>query len=407
MNTEQNHTSPEKHELGEVLVKVENVGKIFCRDLKRSLLYGVQDGVGDIIPGIGRKYDGDGNPILRNGEFWANQGINFELRRGECLGLIGHNGAGKTTLLKMLNGLIKPDTGRIEMRGKVGAIIALGAGFNPLLTGRENVYIAASVRGLSKREIDAKYEEIVDFAELHEFMDSPVQNYSSGMQVRLGFAVASIIEPDVLIIDEVLAVGDVGFRIKSSNKIKSILHNTAVIFVSHSMASVANICNKGLVLSQGSTLYHGDISQSIQKYNEANSQLTLNKKHTVYKDSSIKVFSYSIDRESDSDKKANLTINLSSDNKFENCYARIVFFNESEISVAEYNSKSEGVLFDIKESTNTINIELPPLRLNSGLYTLDLHIHSHNSAILVRSYRNQNINVHSRVIVHAYSVICR
>src|SRR5690606_19475321 len=172
----------------DVRVRVENLGKIFCQDLKRSLWYGAKDSLKDLIPGrtSGRSPGKDGTIPLRKGEFWANQNISFELRKGECLGLIGHNGAGKTTLLKMLTGLIKPDVGRIEMRGRVGALIALGAGFNPILTGRENIYVNASVLGLTRREIDEKIDDIIDFSEIREFIDSPVQNYSSGMAVRLG-----------------------------------------------------------------------------------------------------------------------------------------------------------------------------------------------------------------------------
>ena len=168
---------------------------------------------------------------LRTKEFWAVNNVSFELKRGECLGLIGRNGAGKTTLLKMLNGLIKPDAGRIEMRGRVGALIALGAGFNPILTGRENIYVNGSVLGLTKKEIGAKLDEIVDFAEIGDFIDTPVQNYSSGMAVRLGFAVASSIRPDVLLIDEVLAVGDISFVLRCLNRVSELLPTTAVVFV--------------------------------------------------------------------------------------------------------------------------------------------------------------------------------
>jgi ABC-type glutathione transport system ATPase component len=219
----------------DVLVKVEGVSKKFCRSLKKSLWYGVCDIAGELLPGRkrqrvagselrvageaeeavagsgllvagentsavgGDRAAGDSGPAtsypplvtptadhaardedLRDGEFWAVKDVSFELRRGECLGLIGHNGAGKTTLLKMLNGLIKPDAGSITMRGRVGALIALGAGFNPILTGRENTYINGSVLGLTKKEIDAKIDEIIDFAEIREFIDMPVQSYSSG-----------------------------------------------------------------------------------------------------------------------------------------------------------------------------------------------------------------------------------
>src|SRR5262245_62105558 len=164
----------------DVLIRSENVSKKFCRDLKKSLWYGVQDMVADFLPsrpahkvGVSATVHDGSQPAqshLRTDEFWAVKDLCFSLRRGECLGLIGHNGAGKTTLLKMLNGLIKPDEGRIEIKGRVGALIALGAGFNPILTGRENVYINGSVLGLSRKEIDAEFDEIVDFAGLQEFI---------------------------------------------------------------------------------------------------------------------------------------------------------------------------------------------------------------------------------------------
>ena len=204
---------------------------------------------------------------LRKDEFWAVQDVSFELKRGECLGLIGPNGSGKSTLLKMLNGLIKPDKGKITMRGRVGALIELGAGFNPILTGRENVYINGSVLGFNEKEISDKFESILEFADIGEFIDTPVQNYSSGMKVRLGFAVAAHMEPDVLLIDEVLAVGDMGFVIKCLNKMKSIMQNAAVIFVSHGMPMVSFVCSKAMVLNSGRVgYYNNDVNSGIDYY---------------------------------------------------------------------------------------------------------------------------------------------
>ncbi len=202
----------------ETLVIVEHVAKKFCRDLKTSLWYGMKDLGSEFLA-----HKPNDDIQLRPKEFWAVKDINFELKRGECLGLIGRNGAGKSTLLKILNGLIKPDKGRIEMRGRIGALIELGSGFNPILTGRENIYNNGSVLGLNKKEIDAVLDEIIDFSEIEKFIDTPVQYYSSGMKVRLGFSVAAHMKPDVLILDEVLAVGDSGFKIKSFNKINSIM----------------------------------------------------------------------------------------------------------------------------------------------------------------------------------------
>jgi lipopolysaccharide transport system ATP-binding protein len=245
----------------EILVKVENVSKKFCRNLKKSLWYGVQDITTELT---GQKTD----RALRSGEFWAVNDLSFELKRGECLGLVGRNGAGKSTLLRMLNGLVKPDRGSIELNGQVGGLIALGAGFNPVLTGRENVYVNGSILGLSKRQIDDRFDEIVAFSELGDFIDAPVQGYSSGMNVRLGFAVAAILlKPDVLLLDEVLAVGDIGFTIKCLNTMRQLAAESAVIFVSHSMQFVSTFCNRVMVMQGGSRLIETPrIGEGIEAY---------------------------------------------------------------------------------------------------------------------------------------------
>ena len=248
----------------DVRIRADGVAKKFCRSLRKSLWYGVRDGLAD-LSGRGSAAD-----ELRAEEFWALEDVSFEVRRGECLGLIGRNGAGKTTLLKMLNGLIKPDRGRIEMRGRVGALIALGAAFNPILTGRENVYVNGSVLGLSKKEIDAKFDSIVDFAEIEEFIDSPVQSYSSGMQVRLGFAVASALQPDILLVDEVLAVGDFRFRWKCLERIKTLKENgVCIILVSHNSGDLMRTCTKGLVLAGGRMRFLGSMDEAILRYEHA------------------------------------------------------------------------------------------------------------------------------------------
>jgi len=214
----------------------------------------------------GRK-NSDASAGLRAGEFWAVKDVSFELRRGECLGLIGHNGAGKTTLLKMLNGLIKPDAGSITMRGRVGALIALGAGFNPILTGRENIYINGSVLGLTKKELDAKIDEIIDFAEIREFIDMPVQSYSSGMSVRLGFAIATALDPDVLIVDEVLAVGDFQFRWKCLDRIKKLKQaGVSILLVSHNAADLIRTCDIGVLLNKGGVQFIGEINACLREY---------------------------------------------------------------------------------------------------------------------------------------------
>ncbi len=246
----------------EVLVEVSNVSKKFARRLMTSLKYGAIDILREVL-GLPLK------ETLRKNEFWAVKDVSFTLRRGECLGLIGHNGAGKSTLLKMLNGLIKPDTGSIKMRGRVAALIELGAGFNPILTGRENIYVNGQILGFTRQEIDEKLQDIVDFAEIGDFIDTPVQNYSSGMKVRLGFAVAAQMEPDVLIIDEVLAVGDLGFTLKCFNRIDTLLETSGVIFVSHSMPMISRMCSNLILLDKGRVNFYGsDVGQGIDVYYE-------------------------------------------------------------------------------------------------------------------------------------------
>lgn len=267
-------------EENEVLVKVEGLSKKFCKDLKTSLWYGVKDLYSNFR---GNKEE----RLLRDKEFWAVKDISFELRRGECLGLIGHNGAGKSTLLKILNGLIKPDAGKVTIKGKVGALIELGAGFNPILSGRENIYNNGAVLGFTRKEIEEKVEEIIDFAEIREFIDMPVQNYSSGMKVRLGFAVAAQMQPDVLIIDEVLAVGDLGFVLKCFKTIDTILPRTAIVFVSHSMPMISRICSHVILLEKGTRKFQGNnVAKAIDLYY---SRFIQNETNKVFSDGSIEL----------------------------------------------------------------------------------------------------------------------
>jgi len=246
------------------VVKVEQVSKKFCRRLRYSLWYGMVDLAAEMTA-----RNGDGDLTLRHAEFLAVDDVSFELRPGECVGLIGHNGAGKSTLLKMLNGLIRPDKGRITMRGRVGALIELGAGFSPILTGRENIYINGAVLGFAKSEIDAKFDAIVDFAGLHDAIDAPVQTYSSGMYVRLGFAVAVQLNPDIFLIDELLAVGDTGFRMKCFQHLLDIKRaGKAIVVVSHNMIDINRVCDRVVVLDGGKKIYDGDVSAGIATYED-------------------------------------------------------------------------------------------------------------------------------------------
>jgi lipopolysaccharide transport system ATP-binding protein len=227
------------------------------------------DSLRDLIPALTKRAVRrlSSPPELRAQEFWALQDVSFEIRKGESVGIIGHNGAGKSTMLKHLSGLLKPTRGRIEVTGRLSALIDVGAGFHPDLTGRENIFINGSILGMSRAEIRRKFDDIVAFSELKDFIDTPVKRYSSGMFARLGFAVAVHMEPDILIIDEVLSVGDFAFQTKGVQKMRSILKSGAtVIFVSHSLRSVADLCDRALLFAKGRLLEDGPASNVIHTY---------------------------------------------------------------------------------------------------------------------------------------------
>jgi lipopolysaccharide transport system ATP-binding protein len=204
-------------------------------------------------------------------EFWALKDVSFEIRRGERVGIIGRNGAGKSTLLKILSRITEPTTGRVEIRGRVASLLEVGTGFHPELTGRENIYLNGAILGMTRREIRSKFDEIVDFAEVEKFLDTPVKRYSSGMYVRLAFAVAAHLEPEILIVDEVLAVGDANFQKKCLGKMEEVAdrEGRTVLFVSHQMPMVASLCNRCLLMRDGRMTDDGKPSSVILKYQDA------------------------------------------------------------------------------------------------------------------------------------------
>jgi lipopolysaccharide transport system ATP-binding protein len=198
---------------------------------------------------------------------WALKDVSFTVKQGEILGIIGPNGAGKTTILKILSNITNPTSGNVQVKGRVGALIEVGAGFHPELTGRENIYLNGSILGLTKKEIDKKFDSIVEFSELEKFLDTPVKKYSSGMYVRLGFSIAVHMEPDILLIDEVLAVGDINFQNKSLNKMLSFKNkNTSIVFVSHNLSNITALCDKAIYLWQGKIRSIGSTESAISAY---------------------------------------------------------------------------------------------------------------------------------------------
>jgi lipopolysaccharide transport system ATP-binding protein len=202
-------------------------------------------------------------------KFWALRDVDFDLKQGESLALVGANGAGKTTILKLLANITKPTSGSVSIYGKLSALIELGAGFHPDLTGRENIFLNGTILGLTRRQIADRFDEIVEFSELEQFIDTPVKRYSSGMIVRLGFAVASCVEPDILLVDEVLAVGDASFQQKCMERIRTLIRNgTSIIFVSHNIYLIQAICRSALYLDHGQVRQFGETKAIIDMYEE-------------------------------------------------------------------------------------------------------------------------------------------
>ena len=247
-----------------VALRMEHVYKKFQRGERH-------DSLRDLIPALARRAFSKVAmvPELKEQEFWALRDINFEIGKGEAVGIIGHNGAGKSTMLKHLSGIMKPTRGKIEVNGRLSALIEVGAGFHQDLTGRENVFLNGVILGMSRAEIRSKFDEIVEFSGLQDFIDTPVKRYSSGMFARLGFSVAVHMEPDILIIDEVLSVGDFVFQSKGVEKMRAVLKSGAtVIFVSHNLRAVADLCDRALLMKKGQLVEDGPTSHVIHTYME-------------------------------------------------------------------------------------------------------------------------------------------
>lgn len=210
------------------------------------------------------------HPVKANAkeDFWALNGVSFDVKQGEKIGIIGKNGAGKSTLLKIISRITEPTDGRIEFYGKISSMLEVGTGFNGELTGRENIYLNGAILGMTRAEIDQKLDDIIEFSEVGKFIDTPVKRYSSGMFVRLAFAVASHLEPDILLVDEVLAVGDTRFQKKCINKMRSIADSgKTILFVSHQMNTIRQLCDRVIVLKEGQVIYDGDVEEGIRIYN--------------------------------------------------------------------------------------------------------------------------------------------
>ena len=385
---------PTQPEDKEVILSVEGVSKKFCRDLKRSLFYGVQDITTDLL-GLKKS-----NPSLRPKEFWALDNVSFQLCKGEALGLIGKNGSGKSTLLRIIAGLIKPDKGQVRVKGRVAPLIALGAGFNPILTGRENIYANMSILGLSKKEIDAKFDEVVEFAEIGDAIDSPVQSYSSGMAARLGFASAIHTEPDILLIDEVLAVGDIKFRAKCHRRLAALREKkTAFLLVSHQSQAILNVCESSVYLSQGKLLAFGETNSVMTQYEQelfldglpkAKNILYLPEKtiqeslgiditHLLFRNNSGEILKVLKTGES-----VNFCLGYQARKKFDNIHLIVTISEmagEGDV-VIKLSSSNDKSLFQVVPGKHEIRVHMPYLCLKTGIYNMKVYLRQGNHYLL-------------------------
>lgn len=238
------------------VIKVDNVGMCF-----RTSEHKITSFKEYIIKGIKRE--------IKYNEFWALKDISFQINKGEVFGILGLNGAGKSTILKVISGILKPTEGQVAIGGSISPLIELGAGFDPELTAKENIYLNAAILGYSDKYIENVFDEIVEFSELKEFLDTPIKNFSSGMYARLGFAIATAVVPDILIIDEILAVGDFKFQEKCQEKIKKMMDSGAtVVLVSHSIEQIRHMCTRGIILEKGKKIFEGEVNSLCDYYYE-------------------------------------------------------------------------------------------------------------------------------------------
>jgi lipopolysaccharide transport system ATP-binding protein len=358
----------------DTVVSVEHLSKKYCKSVKASMYYGVLDIVHNAIGMSARSHR------LRKNEFWALDDVSFEIRQGETLSIVGPNGSGKTTLLKVLNGIFWPDRGKVSIRGRVGALIEVGAGFHPLLTGKENIYVNAAILGMGKKEVDEKFDSIVNFADIGDFIDVPVKYYSSGMFVRLGFAIAVHCEPDVMLIDEILAVGDIGFRVKCYNKITELAKQCATVIVSHDVSAMARISTKTIVVNKGKIVFQGLPDNAMQYYSSIFEQ-----KKTVIDSEGVRLVNSEMHLECENgyfQSPVGLPIELDlilfSDTEIDPAIFMLTFKHSSGEFVAEWNSWYNKKNIKLCEGEQQFHLSIGPLWLNPGVYYLSLTVTSEN-----------------------------
>ena len=324
---------------------------------------------------------------------WALRNIDFEVKQGEILGIIGKNGAGKSTLLKILSRVTTPTTGRITAYGRIASLLEVGTGFHPEMTGRENIYMNGTIMGMRRWEIDKKLEEIVEFAGVAKYIDTPVKRYSSGMTVRLGFAIAAHLEPEILVVDEVLAVGDAEFQKKAIGKMQDVSRNDGrtVLFVSHNMANIQNLCTQGLLLKNGHIDYAGEITKVIDRYLILNptTDITNNlikKYHSTFQTCFVSIILREIDTGVEKNtfrmgEKILLEIDLSISEKFNNLSVNVRLDDIYGTGIAAWRMREKNLFISNKQGQTKVELIISDLNIFDGIYTLSFSLSNGNEVI--------------------------
>jgi lipopolysaccharide transport system ATP-binding protein len=324
-------------------------------------------------------------------DFWALKDVNLTVEQGDKVAIIGHNGAGKSTLLKILSQITEPTTGRVELYGRVSSLLEVGTGFHPELTGRENIYLNGSVLGMTQAEVRRKFDEIVDFAGIEDFLDTPVKRYSSGMRMRLGFAVAAHLESEILIIDEVLAVGDAAFQKKCLGKMDEVskAEGRTILFVSHNISTVQQLCNKGMVLQKGEVVFNGHVNQAVQCYEKLTSILgsdfTLVAKHKA-----VDMVDYALCGDVASEADWEFSVTFEAKQEFKDCFFDFGIYNERHYPLVHHMSPPVEQFFTLKKGRTKVRVRIPAPRLNLGSYQLIIYLADREHKVL---YESKNIPV--------------
>ncbi len=328
----------------------------------------------------------DRSTISKSDYVWALKDINFEVMPGEVLGIIGKNGAGKSTLLKILSKVTGPTTGRVDFNGRIASLLEVGTGFHPDLTGRENIYLNGAILGMTKREIRSKLDEIIDFSGCERYIDTPVKRYSSGMIVRLGFAVAAHLDPEILIVDEVLAVGDAEFQKKAIGKIQDVSRNQGrtVLFVSHNMVAVENLCTKIYFLQQGTCFFHGAVKEALELYLDS-TQIDINPSgFSQLNDEIISLTDFQIKQGNNYDNfitTSDITVSISYELKKEIMGLRVGFDlldATSGIKIFQsFHDENSETIEICRQGLYRVDAKIPKLLLKEGTYLISLSIGIH------------------------------